>query len=223
MTLRNVSSILSAQILFRGRATDALSLSAPRSRPSVTLFYQTPPGVPARPYPLAPRITDDGTFVFAGDPNSALPQPIPGETLDLRMTISALGYQERSFDFSLTEVELTRIEVARDMNGGTVRVHLLPAPLWNQDVALDPIPVHMYGRVMRAADMVAIAGAQVFLIDPEARGPFAADAQGAFAIRDLPIAPRVTVRITSVGFTTLETSVDLDYRQPVNQYQFSLE
>jgi hypothetical protein len=224
MILATVSSILSGQILFRGRAFDALTNSAPRSRPVVTLFYQTPAGVAQRPYPLAPRVTNNGTFIFIGDPNRSLPHPVAGQTLDLRLTISALGYQTRSFDFSLDETALSRTEVERELDGKTVRVRLLAAPLWSQDVALDPIAVHLYGRVVHAHDMhTPIAGAQVLLINPEMRGPFSTDTNGAFAIRELPLALQVELRISSAGFGTLEYNVYLDYRQPVNQFQFALE
>jgi hypothetical protein len=224
MTITHVSSIISAQVLFRGRAFDALTNTAPRNRPAVTLFYQTPPGQPQRPYPLAPRVYADGTFVFGGDPNRALPQPVAGETLDLRLTISALGYQIRSFDFSLDENDLGRTEVDRELNGRTEHVRLLDTPLWEQDVALDPIPVHLYGRVVHADDMdTPIENAQVRLTAPETRGPFATDANGAFAILDLPLALQVSVRITRAGFATLEDIIHLDYRRPINQHQFALE
>jgi hypothetical protein len=223
MTLRAIDAVITSQALITGSVLDALA-NLPSLQPAtVSLAYQATPGRPQRPYPLTARVYPGGQFVFAGSEHSALPRLAAGETLALRLTANAAGYQPATHDFTLTAAQLQRQFTTIFVEGQAVPVTLLDAPLITHDFALFPLPVHLSGRVVEAESRdTPIANAQVRVIVPALLGPATTNVDGFFTLQNLPVASSVTVRVTHVGFTTLETNVQLDYRFPVNRQLFAL-
>jgi hypothetical protein len=189
----------------------------------VELFYQTPAGEPPRRYPLLARLYPADLFVFKGAPAVAFPRLTAGGTLDLRLRVSAANYQTQSVDFSLSQTDLALTEQPRQIEGRTVNVAILAAPLFQQQINLLPQPVHLSGQVVNANEPdTPLQNARVRVIGPEARGPVNTDADGFFILHNMPVALEIRVRVNRSGFRALETRIALDYRQPVNRQIFAL-
>lgn len=223
MVLRALDTVLFSQALITGRIVDALTGGALLSQPALTLYYQTPPAAPTRPYPLAARLYPDGLFVFAGNPQTAFPRLSPGDTLGLRLTAGAPGYETQEIDFSLTDIDLALQPVTRTIGGQQVVIYMLDAPVSTQEFTLLPLPLYLSGRVVEADNPdTPIANARVRVTAPENRGPAFTNANGFYTLPDMPLAQEITVRARRFGFDDLEKTIQLDYRQPVNQLDFAL-
>jgi hypothetical protein len=224
MTLRAIDTVLTQQALIVGQVTDSPTGRRTRQTPVVRLLYQTAPGEKEQSYPLVARIDPNGLYVFAGDPVQAFPQLEGGETLDLRLQVEAGGYQERTIDFSLSAADLALNERVLSLEGRSVAVAVLAAPLLEHEIALEPTPVHLAGRVVRADEPdIPVANAQVSVIAPESRGPAPSDENGFYTLQDLPVASSVTVRVArEPEYQVLDETVIPDYGQALNQRTFVL-
>lgn len=223
MSISQIDRYFAQQALIVGRVRDGLTEQPTLQPPTVALFYQAPAGQPLPRFPLQPRLLADGSFVFAGDPTRAFPPLSGGQTVDLRLVAEAAGYQAASEDFSFSAADVTPQPQPRTIDGQVVMVPLLAAPLFAHDFDLLPLPMGLSGRVVDADDPSQfVAGAEVRITAPAARGPVVSNANGFFNLPDLPVARVVTVRIQKVGFAVLETPITLDYRQPVYQQTFAL-
>lgn len=222
---RAIDPAIAHQALIVGRVTDGLTNRPTLRPPAVELTYQTPPGQPARSYPLDVRLDSSGVFAFAGMPGTAFPRLSPGGTLDLRLTVSAPRYQTQNIDFTLADTDLAFVARTLDVDGESLSASVLDAPLREENVALLPEPVHLGGRVVNADDPeTPVANAQITITAPEVRGPVSTNADGFFTLQDLPVAQEVTVHVSGLpGFEEIVTIVHLDYRQPVNRVTFALE
>ena len=223
-TFKAIDPVIAHQALIVGHVTDGLTGRPTLRPPTVELYYQTPVDQPTRRYPLTSRLDSSKLFVFAGKPATAFPRLSPGGTLDLRLTVSAPRYQTQNVDFTLSDVDLTLVERTLDIEGESLSVFVLNAPLLEQNVALLPEPVHLGGRVVNAEDPEEpIANAQITVTAPEVRGPVSTNAEGFFTLNDLPVAQEVTVQVSGLpSFEEVVTTVRLDYRQPVNHVTFAL-
>lgn len=223
--LRSIDTVVTHQALIAGQVADGLS-GGPTLYPfTVELRYQTGVGQPPRLYPLTPRLEPSGLFVFPGAPTTAFPRLSPGETLALRLSVSAPRYQAQEIDVTLTDADLTLVEQTLDAGALTATAFVLDAPLLEQTFALLPEPVHLGGRVVSADDPEQpIANAEVRVTAPEARGPVTTDVNGFFTLQTLPVAEEVTVQVSAPpDFEQRVTTVRLDYRQPINQVAIALE
>jgi hypothetical protein len=223
--LRSVDTVVTHQALITGRVTDGLT-GGPTHYPfTIELRYQTAVGQPQRSYPLTPRTEPSGLFVFPGVPTTAFPRLSPGETLELRLAVSAPRYQGQEVDITLTDADLTLADQTLDAGGFTATASVLDAPLVEQTFALLPEPVHLGGRVVSADDPEQpIPNAEVRITAPEARGPITTDVNGFFTLQNLPVAQEVTVQVSAPpDFVQRVTTLRLDYRQPVNHVAITLE
>lgn len=208
-----VRDILTQQVIVSGRVSDSMSGAAPRARPGVALL-RTDDG---RPVPgVAARVGADGLYAFHADPARALaPQAIA-----LQVRVTAPGYRPAQAAVDFTAADLAR--VARSVAGGTVAV-IAGVPI-TRDIALEPLPVALSGRVSEADDRAQpIAGATVTLTAPAAMGPVPTDAEGWFTLSPLPVAPRVTLSITAPGHRPASIEHIVDFRNPINRGSFTLE
>lgn len=219
-----IDTVLVHQALITGQVTDGLTGRPTAFPATVELYYQVPAGQPEKRFPMTARIGAGGLFVFAADPATAFPRLAPGESLKLKLAAGAPGYQAQSIEFTLTDADLAVEERTIVVDGETLSVPVLGVPLREQNVALLPEPVHLAGQVVRADDPVtALPTAQVRITQPEARGPVASDSLGFFILTNLPVALEVTVQVAAfAGFQELETTVHLDFGQPVNQVMLAL-
>jgi hypothetical protein len=223
MTLQAIDTVVTHQALIMGSVRDALTNLPLLRAPTVTLMQQATATQPARPYPLAARLSGPGNFVFVGNPYTTFPRLSGGATLALSLAVSAAGYQPAVQDFTLNATQLQRQPGTIMVADSPVPVTLLDAPLFTHDFALSPLPVQLAGRVVEADNRERpIANAQVRVTAPAAVGPATTDAAGFFALPNLPVARSVTVQVTHAAFDTLDTIVQLDYRYPVNQQLFAL-
>jgi hypothetical protein len=222
MTLASIDRVLTQQALITGRVSDGISGRATLQPPAIELLLRLP-GAANRRFPLNFRIYPDGTFVAAGDAGRAFPPLRAGESLDLRLSARAAGYQPAGFDFSLGTAELTPTDQARVIAGRNVTVSLLPVPLLQHDFALMPLPVALAGRVVEAdAPDTPVDAAQVSITAPSALGPVTTSTDGFFTLASLPVADEVTVRVEKAGFKTLVRAISLEFSQPVNRQTFAL-
>jgi hypothetical protein len=223
MPLTVFDAILVQQALIVGAMHDALTGRPPLQAPTVTLWYQTPPGAPQRLYPLTARVDASGRFTFVGNPTSALPRLAMGEELALRLTASAAGYETAQADFTLTAAALQPTARTVEIDGRAVTIALPNVPLIQHQFALQPLPVHLGGRVVDADNRATpIQNAQVRVTAPALRGPVTTDVDGFFTLHNLPVALAMTVQVTHADFPPLETVITLDYSQPVHQQVFAL-
>jgi hypothetical protein len=223
MALRTISGIVSSQALITGSVRDALTGLPPFRLPSVTLAYPATTTRPQRPFPLAARVEPSGRFLFGGNGNTVFPRLASGEVLPLQLDVVAPGYQAATHNFTLTATQLARRSEIVEANGLRASVLLIDAPLLDVPFALIPNPVHLAGRVVEADNRDRpIANAEVRVVAPSALGPATTDADGFFALQNLPVALAVTVRVTHVAFDSLERVVLLDFRSPVNRQLFAL-
>lgn len=223
MFLAAIDNVLTQQALITGEVRDGLTGGALLYPPVITLLYQTPAGGPERPYPLAARIYPGGRFVFAGAPATAFPRISAGATLDLLLRVSAPRYQTEVVPLSLSASALTPAEVVREIDGRSLTLPLLEAPLLHQTIALQPQPLHLNGRVVDAdSPDEPIASASVTILEPVPIGPLQTGSNGYFTVYDLPVVATIRLQIEQTGFVTLDTVATLDYRQPVNQMTFAL-
>lgn len=217
--LRNTDAISTRQALIVGQITDSLTGLPPINKPAIALTFQSEP---SRAYPLVSTIQPNGVFSFNGDSGRAFVPLSGGATLNLRLTASATGYEAATFDFSLSEGDLALTPQERLIAGQSVTIDLYDAPLINQELALSPDPIHLSGQVVGIDDDAPIAGADVEVTAPENRPAVTTDDDGFFTIQNLPVALEITVQLTHPDFETLETTIPLDYSQPVNQQKFAL-
>ncbi len=223
MQLVTIDRVLTQQALITGQVRDALTKRPLLYPPTVTLLYQTVSDEPGRPYPLTARLYRNGRFIFPGNPTTAYPQLTAGSTLDLLLKVSAPRYQTQETPFSLSDADLTPTEGMREIDGRSLTLQLLDAPLFDQTVDLLPKPLHLNGRIVEADNPnTPIANASVSISEPGDIGPFLTDADGYFTIYDLPIVNGVCFHAQHADFEPLETWISLDYRQPVNQMTFTL-
>ena len=219
--LRAVDAVLSQQVFITGRITDAISGRPPRSSPSLALVYQA---TPERAFPLDLRLAPDGQFAYFGNPRTALPVPSGGQNLGLRLLASAPGYQAQSLDLTLSAADLALVEVTRQLAGRAVEVGLRTGLPVSRDLALQPLPVHLAGRIVQRIDpSLPVEGAEVRVTAPQARGPATSGCGGYYALHDMPTAAEVTVIVAAVGFTTLVVTIRLDYGVVLNLRSFALE
>lgn len=221
MLLRAIDRVLTDQALITGSVQDALS-GLPMLEPAeITLHYQPALGGDARPFPLAPRRLPDGQFVFVGNPTSVFPVLEAGESLALRLTVRAVGYQEKSLDFSLSAEAVAPTETKRRIDERNVAVRVVTAPLAHHTLVLLPEPVHLGGRVVDADDRaVPVAGAEVRLTAPA--GPATTTDDDGFFVLEMPVVSDVTIAVSHTDFNDTARNIRLDYRQPVNQQSFFL-
>ena len=223
MRLRAIDTTLAHQPVITGAVQDALTGVAPFAPATVELLYATPEGEPERSYPLAGRVSADGRFVYAGDPQTAFPALAAGQSLALRIRAGAAGYRTGAAEIAITAAMLQPVLRTLTVAGFEQQVAVYSAPLVERDIALEPLPIHLAGQVVAADDPATpVPGAQVQITAPDPRGPVTADARGFFTLRNLPVALSVTVRVTQAGFTTLDQVLTLHYREPVNQHVFAL-
>ena len=224
MILRSIDTVVTQQSLIVGRVEDSLTGRPTLNQPAIELCYQTQGAESdGRRYPLTPRLFPEGLFVFSGDPATAFPELLPGGTLDLRLIVSATAYQTQNVDFSLSDTDVELTEQVRHIDGRSVTLALLEAPLVQQEIALSPLPVHLSGRVVNAYNLEEpIPNAQVSVVSPEARGPETTDDDGFFTLHDMPVALEITVQVQQEDFSPLTQGITLDYRKPVNQHTFAL-
>lgn len=223
--LRSIDTVVTQQALIVGRVSDGLTGRQTVSPIEVELRYWTGTGLPPRRFPLTPRIDPSGLFVFPGLPARAFPRLLPGETLELRLTVSALRYQSQEIDITLTDADLGLTDYTLSAGVLTATASVLNAPVVEQIFELFPEPVGLGGRVVSVEDPEQpIPGAEIRVTAPEARGPATADADGFFTLHDMPITEEVTVRVAaSPDYANHVTTLRLDYRQPVNSVTLALE
>lgn len=209
--------VLTRQALIQGRVTDAITGAAPRSRVTLTVLRDSDRGLLPG---VASRLTGDGGYVIHTDPATGLAE----QAIGIRLAFRAEGYQPRDdvlafapADLALTvdSFELGGLVLGGLVHAGAPRVH---------DVALEPDPVFLGGRVTRAEDHgQPIAGADVALAAPVALGPVQTDGEGYFTLGPAPVVAEVTVSVTAAGRDPINRAVRLDYRQPVNLGAYALE
>lgn len=223
--LRSIDTVVTQQALITGQVTDSLTGQHTVYPFDVELRYQTEAGRPPRRYPLTPRLVSGDSFVFAGPPETAFPRLLPGETLALRLVVSAPRYHTQEIDITLTDADLALTDRVLNVGALTATATVLDAPLAEPSIALLPEPVHLGGRVVSADDPEqAIPNAEVRVTAPEARGPVATNAEGFFTLHNAPVAQEITVQVSAPpNFAQHTTIVRLDYRQPVNRLTFALE
>jgi hypothetical protein len=223
--LRSIDNVVTQQALIVGRVSDGLTGRQTVYPIEVELRYRTGAGQPPRRLPLTPRIDPSGLFVFTGLPATAFPRVLPGETLELRLAVSAPRYQPQEIDLTLTDADLGLTDYTLSAGALTATASVLSAPVVEQIFELLPEPVGLAGRVVSADDPEhPIPGAEIRVTAPDARGPVTADADGFFTLHDLPIAEEITVRVSaSPDFVNRVITVRLDYRQPVNGVTLPLE
>lgn len=204
------------QALVSGRITDALTGGAPRSLPAVGFVHDGD----ARPVEgAAVRVRADGLYAVFGDP-LRLPS---GQALALRLNVSAEGYTTTSLGVALSAADTALVLRVFPLRGEDTAAPVLAAPARDADLALSPLPVFLGGRVSRAEDGTALAGAEIRIIAPAAVGPVASDADGFFTLGPAPVAETVTLRIAAAGRDPLTAEVRLDFRNPVNPGAYALE
>jgi hypothetical protein len=224
MQIGTVDLVLTLQALIRGEVRDALTERLPLYPPSIKLLYRPEPGQPERPYPLTVRLHRNGHFVFPGDPATAFPRLSAGSSLDLLLRVSAFRYQMQEIPLSLSGSDLKLTAKTREIDGGSITLELLDVPLVDQTIDLLPEPLHLNGRIVEADEPNApIANAGVNISEPSNMGPFTSGADGYFTINDLPVVSQVRLLAEHDDFMPFDTSIRLDYRQPVNQMTFTLK
>jgi hypothetical protein len=221
MPLKTLDAVLTQQVFLTGRIMDALLGRPVPVVPAIHLLYRE---APERRYALGFRQTPDGQYAFFGEPVTSFPDITPPDILQLRLVVSAPGYVEQRLDVTFTAANLTLANVTRQIAGRPVDVPFrINLPIV-RDFALLPVPVHLAGRVVnRDEPDVPVANAQVRITAPQPRGPVTANASGYYSLPDLPVALEVTAQVTAAGFETLQETVNLDYRIPLNQHSFALE
>jgi hypothetical protein len=222
MRLVSIDTVLSEQALFTGKVRDALA-DLPLGTPfQVQLLFAISPSTDFQPYPLKARILPGGLFVIPGDPQRAFPEMEGGASLDLRIQVSAQGYQDAAVDITLPAAALSAAAVvipAGDLIGQGKR---LSAPLHAATVSLQPLPVALNGRVTRAVDPeTGLAGASVSITSPQARGPVTSNPDGFFFLPNLPVAESVNVQIQHPDIGAAKNfPFFINHRQPINQQTF---
>ena len=208
--------LLSRQVLIHGRITDRITDSRPRSLPGVSVRRDAD----GRPVEfLDVRVVPEGFYAIHGDPS----RMVPPQTVDLRIEVTAAGYQAASVVLPFTTAQLARTPRSLTIGGETVLAEVIGAAPRLADVALDPEPVTLKGRVRAAEDpVVAIAGAEIAVTAPSALGPVVSGATGFFTIGPLPVAARVTLSITAAGRRPSAPVFRPDYANPINAGGFAL-
>ena len=219
-SLKALDLVQTQQAFITGAVTDALSGGQLRSRPLIELVYRD---TPERAFDLDLQQSPEGLFALNGNPRTAFPELDALASINLTLRASADGYQAAGVDISLSSANLALSTAPRLIGGRsldvTIRINL---PI-RRDLALAPLPVHLAGRVVSKSEpSQPVAGAQVSITSPDARGPATTNSDGFFGIQSLPVSKVVTVRVAKTGFTTLEQDITLDYRFPVNQQSFAL-
>src|SRR5690606_930814 len=130
----------------------------------------------------------------------------------LSLTISAPGYTAQTLDVTFDDGDLALGTVTIDAAGQAFDVPRRTALPLERDVALQPLPVSLAGRVVDRSDPAqGIAGAQLTVTAPVPRGPVASGPHGFFRLDALPVALEIEVRVAAAGFDTLHAAVRLDH------------
>lgn len=208
--------VLTRQALLIGEVRDAISGARPRR--AVRLRVLDDGDGTALPGALV-RIGADGLFVVSGDPRHVLAP----RDITLRLEFRAAGYQPLDRLVGFVAADLARVSDDLDHDGTVVPTKVISGVPRTLEVALLPDAVTLKGRISRADDGSAIAGAQVQITAPAAVGPVASTAEGYFTLGPAPVAETVTLSITAAGFDALTREVRLDFRQPVNTGAYALE
>jgi hypothetical protein len=220
MILRAADAVLTQQVFITGTIQDSLSERPILGPTIISLRFQA---APQGPYPLRIRKTSDGRYAFFGNPRSDLPVLSGAETLNLELTVSAARYQTVTIPISLGAADTAPAEITRVIDNQTVTLPARPALPRVVNVSLTPLPLTLIGRVLRADDPdAAIAGATITVTAPAVVGPVTSDSQGNFTLANLPVSEEITVSVSHVSFSTLIMTIRPDYRQPVNEQNFSL-
>lgn len=207
--------ILTQQVIVSGRISDGMTGGAPRARPGVALLRAD-----GRPLAdMALRVGADGLYALHADPGRAL----PAQAISLRLRVTAPGYQPAQVAVDFTAADLAR--VARPLGlPDPVAVAVIAGVPVIRDIALDPLPVALSGRVVEAEDRSQpIPGATITLTAPAAMAPVQTDAEGWFTLSPLPVAPHVTLSITAPAHRPASAGHVVDFRNPINQGSFTLE
>ena len=156
---------LSLQVVASGQITDAITGSAPRGMPSVTVVHDADGRVVKY---LNTKVTPDARFSVFGDPMTML---VPAANV-LRVEMTTPGYADAQFTLNFTAAELARIDRVLTVDGEVTTVRIIDSLPRVQDVALTPDPVTLKGRVARAEDPdVPIVSADVEITAPTPLGP----------------------------------------------------
>lgn len=207
--------ILTQQVIVAGRITDAMAGGAPRARAAVALL-RADGRVLAD---VVARVGADGLYAVHADPSRVL----PAQAISLRVAVTAPGYQPAQVTVDFTAADLARIPRPLAL-ADPAEVSVIAGLPVARDVALDPLPVALSGRIIEAEDRSQpIAGATVTLTAPLPMAPVASDAEGWFTLSPLPVAPRVTLSITAPGHDPASAEHIVDFRNPINQGSFTLE
>jgi hypothetical protein len=208
--------IISRQVLVSGRITDAITASRTRAPPRVALLRDADGRAVEH---AAVRVLPDGSYAVHGDPARALPP----QEITMRLEVGAEGYSPTQQLVTFTVADLARIPRQLTIGGESSEVQVIAVPR-RQDVALDPLPVTLRGRVSRAEDpSQSIEDASVSITAPTPVGPVTTDADGFFTLGPAPVAETVTLSIHAPGRDPLSTEFRIDFRIPVNQGAFALE
>jgi hypothetical protein len=209
--------VLTRQVLVSGRVTDAITRGRPRTSPRLSVVRDSDDRALNG---VAVRVQADGTYAIYGDPAFVLPP----QSIDVRIEVRTEGYEDQVAVQSYTPQQLTRVTRALDLDGETVTVEVIGAPVRVQDIEITPLPVFLKGRITRIEDpAVPIAGASVTITAPAMVGPAVTDADGYYTLGPTPVATTITLAISAAGRTTATPTIRLDLRSPVNQGAFALE
>jgi len=209
--------VLTRQALISGQITDALTGSAPRTPPHLTVVRDID-NAPVED--VSVRLLTGGQYAVHGVP----PTLPPEADIVLRLEVAAEGYTTAQLPVAFAAADLARVIREVTIHGETTETSVIAAPARGENVALLPRPVTLTGRVGRAEDPgVPIPGAQVAITAPAPVGPVATDADGFFTLGPAPVAKTVTLSITAPGRDPLTPEVRLDYGSSVNQGAFALE
>lgn len=223
MQLGSTDHILTQQALIVGQVLDILTERPLLYPPTIALLYQTPAGEPERPYPLKARTYRNGNFVFFGDPATAFPRLRAGGSLNLLLRVSAPRYQSQEIALNLSSVDLTPTEKTIEIDGHASMLLLLNVPLFEQSINLEPEPLCLKGRTVKADDPdVPVVNATITIVKPSRIGPLKTNSEGYFTFNSLPVVSQIRLQARRSGFVPLDTVVTLDYRQPVNRMTLAL-
>ena len=207
--------ILTQQVIVSGRITDAMTGGAPRGRAAVVLLRADGRALAD----VVARVGADGLYAVHADPSRALPP----QAMSLRVAVTAPGYQPAQAPVDLTAADLARVTRPLTLPDPAEVAVIAGLPV-SRDIALEPLPVALSGRITEAEDRSRpIPGATITLTAPLPMPPVASDAEGWFTLSPLPVAPRVTLSITAPGHDPASVEHIVDFRNPINQGSFTLE
>jgi hypothetical protein len=209
--------IISRQALVEGRVTDSITLRAPRAPARVSLV-RVADGRPVEH--VATNVRPDGWFSVHGDPL----RMVPAQAIALRLEVVADGYRSAIAAITLTVDDLARVPRTIMVARAAAETTVLAGLPKTCDLALEPLPVMLEGRVTRTEDpALAIPGATIAVTAPAALPAVVADGQGRFRIGPLPVAATLTLAIAAAGRIAAAPEFRPDYRRATNERSFTLE